>query len=114
MVDKRRERKDADIVKKAPPAPSNTFYAFFQNAIGTSVVLTLKDGIKVAGTLVVLDPQMNVYLENMTCVNEEAQKHNLLKAMKSLVFFRGSSIAQIQFEKNTVNCAALAKFCTER
>ena len=92
---------------------SNMFYAFFQNAIGSTVVLTMKNGIRISGKLVVLDPNLNVYLEGANPVKRE-KNHSFLDQMKSLIFVRGSSVEHIQFEPNCVNYSAMNKWCRER
>ena len=100
--------------KKAGPPASKTFYAFFQNAVGSSIIVRTKDGIQIAGRVVSIDPDLNLCLENISCVNEKAKSTDFLKKMTSLVFLRASSVESMEFEDNVVNGAALTKFCRER
>ena len=80
------------------------FYSFFKTLVGKRVVVELKNGLSLCGTLHSVDQYLNVKLVNVSV--EDAKKFPQLVAVKNC-FVRGSVVRYVRMSAADVDTELL-------
>ncbi len=80
------------------------FYSFFKTLVGKEVAVELKNDVVMTGTLVSVDPYLNVKLANLSVPNISTVPQ---LASLSTCLIRGSVIRYIQIAKQDVDTELL-------
>jgi U6 snRNA-associated Sm-like protein LSm2 len=73
------------------------FYSFFKTLVGKTVVVELKNDVSVSGTLLSVDPFLNLKLGDIAVADVE--RHPYLLSVKD-VFIRGSVIRYVSLSSS--------------
>jgi small nuclear ribonucleoprotein (snRNP)-like protein len=85
------------------------FYSFFKTLVGQEVVIELKNGININGSLLSVDQYLNVKLQNISV--KEPEKYPQLACLKTC-FIRGSVIRYyLMYRQSYINGFLIIYLC---
>ncbi|KAL7677886.1 hypothetical protein ACOME3_004117 [Neoechinorhynchus agilis] len=84
------------------------FFSFFKTLTGKDVVVELKNGLSICGTLHSVDQYMNIRLHDVSAIDADRYPH--LQILKTC-FIRGSVVRFVQLPADDVECDVLQDAC---